>query len=225
MPIKVLIVDDDQLVREGLSVLSKISSEIEIVGEAVNGLRAIEQVENLNPDIVLMDIRMPEMDGITATRIINQKYPQTKVLILTTFDDEVLIKESIETDAVGYILKATSFDDMIQAILSAHRGFTQYSSGILKKSLNLDSLANSASDSSDILKKLTYRELQVLSLVLEDCGNKEIAQKLSILEQSAKNYISRIIRLLNLDNRKKLVVFATPYLATIKNYLQNNPTN
>jgi DNA-binding NarL/FixJ family response regulator len=133
--IRVLVVDDQELVRQGLSGLLATQPDLQIVGEAATGQSAIAQVEQLQPDIVLMDIRMPEMDGVVATREICQRFAATKILVLTTFDDTEYISQAMQFGAKGYLLKDTPIDDIATAIRAVYKGYTYLGPGLYEKSL------------------------------------------------------------------------------------------
>jgi DNA-binding NarL/FixJ family response regulator len=215
--IRVLIVEDQTIIRQGLRRLLEAQPDLEIVGEAENGQQAIEQVSQCLPDLVLMDIRMPIMDGLTATQIICDRFPTVKVLILTTFDDEQYIEKLMQMGTVGYLLKDTPSEELAQAIRSAHRGYTQLGPGLFQK------LFPQRSASSPIVKSevksglvqdkshvedLTPREQEVLSLIAMGSSNREIAEMLCISEKTVKNHVSNILSRLNLRDRTQAAVFA-----------------
>ena len=134
-PIRLLLVDDQMIIRQGLRSLLEAKPDLEVVGEAENGQQAITQVETLQPDIVLMDVRMPVMDGVAATRQICQQFSQTKVLVLTTFDDDEYVSQAMRLGARGYLLKDTHSDDLAAAIRAVQKGYTQMGPGLLEKAI------------------------------------------------------------------------------------------
>lgn len=211
--IRILIVEDQTIIRQGLRRLLEAQPDLQIVGEAENGQQAIEQVTQYLPDLVLMDIRMPIMDGLTATQIICDRFPKVKVLVLTTFDDEEYIEKLMQIGTIGYLLKDTPSEELAQAIRSAHRGYTQLGPGLFQK------IFPQRSNSSPVVKfglvqdknpvvELTPREQEVLSLIATGASNREIAEMLCISEKTVKNHVSNILSRLNLRDRTQAAVFA-----------------
>jgi DNA-binding NarL/FixJ family response regulator len=135
--IRLLLVDDQLIIRQGLRSLLEAKPDLEVIGEAENGQQAIAQVETLQPDVVLMDVRMPIVDGVAATRVICQQFSQTKVLVLTTFDDDEYVSQAMRLGARGYLLKDTHSDDLAAAIRAVHKGYTQMGPGLLQKAIRL----------------------------------------------------------------------------------------
>jgi len=135
--IRLLLVDDQLIIRQGLRSLLEAKPDLEVIGEAENGQQAIAQVETLQPDVVLMDVRMPIVDGVAATRVICQQFSQTKVLVLTTFDDDEYVSQAMRLGARGYLLKDTHSDDLAAAIRAVHKGYTQMGPGLLEKAIRL----------------------------------------------------------------------------------------
>jgi DNA-binding NarL/FixJ family response regulator len=220
--IRVLIVEDQTIIRQGLRRLLEAQPDLQIVGEAENGQQAIEQVAQYLPDLVLMDIRMPIMDGLTATPIICDRFPAVKVLILTTFDDEQYIEKLMQMGTVGYLLKDTPSEELAQAIRSAHRGYTQLGPGLFQKifpqSSNASSVVKSALvQDTRLVVELTPREREVLSLIATGSNNREIAEMLCISEKTVKNYVSNILSRLNLRDRTQAAVFAHSLSASTQN--------
>jgi DNA-binding NarL/FixJ family response regulator len=187
-----------------------LESDLAVVGIASNGQAAIQQVEILQPDVVLMDIRMPVMDGREATRIICQKFPDTKVLILSTFDEDDDIAHSIEAGAKGYLLKDMPCEELAQAIRLVFRGYCQIAPGLMEKLL--DRIANSCTNENESknpeLTKLTPREIEVLNLIGTGCTNREIAKQLYITEGTVKTYVTHILNRLSLRNRTQIAIYA-----------------
>ena len=178
-----------------------------------NGQQAVEQVEILQPDLVLMDVRMPVMDGVTATQIICDRFPQIKVLVLTTFDDEQYIEQVMSFGAIGYLLKDTPSDELAATIRSAYKGYTQLSPGLFKKVFSQRSVASPPASNPKLeIAELTPREREVLSLIATGASNREIAEILCITEKTVKNHVSSILSRLNLRDRTQAAVFAHSFL-------------
>ncbi len=212
--IRVLVVDDQELVRQGLSGLLATQPDIQIVGEAGTGQRAIAQVEALHPDIVLMDIRMPEMDGVVATREICQRFTATKVLILTTFDDTEYVSQALQFGAKGYLLKDTPLDDIAIAIRSVYKGYTYLGPGLYEKTRVEATVALPIRPAPfpPQLAELSPRERQVLRLMAKGENNREIAKSLYITEKTVKNYVSQILNHLGFRDRTQAAIFVNSVL-------------
>jgi len=212
--IRVLLVDDQELVRQGLSGLLATQPDLQIVGEAATGLSAIAQVERLSPDIVLMDIRMPEMDGVVATREICQRFESTKVLVLTTFDDTEYVSQALQFGAKGYLLKDTPLDDIAIAIRSVYRGYTYLGPGLYEKTLveTTAPLPIHPAPFPPQLAELSVRERQVLRLIAKGESNREIAKSLYITEKTVKNYVSQILNHLGFRDRTQAAIFVNSVL-------------
>ncbi len=213
--ISVLLVDDQHLIRQGLKTLLELEADLEILGEAENGQEAVVMVEKLQPDVVLMDIRMPVMDGVAATREIKNKLAQTKILVLTTFDDDEYIKAALQNGAMGYLLKDTPSEELAVAIRAVYRGYTQLGPGIVKKLLTqfTPATATQTSPPPPTLAELTKREKQVLHLIATGANNREIAQKLYISEGTVKNHVTNILNRLELRDRTQAAIFANSFLS------------
>ena len=209
---RILIVDDESLIRRGLKALLKLEPDLEIVGEAENGEVALHQVEILQPDVVLMDVRMSVMDGVAATREIVDRFPNTKVLVLTTFDTDEYIARAIEYGASGYLLKDTPSEELARAIQAVHQGYTQLGPGIGKKLMSLIQHPISPADVPPELAQLTPRELEILRLIATGASNREIAQTLYISEKTVKNHVTRILSRLNLRDSTQAAIFAHSFL-------------
>jgi DNA-binding NarL/FixJ family response regulator len=221
--IRLLLVDDQELVCQGLKAMLNLESDLEVVGVANNGQTAIEQVEILKPDIVLMDVRMPIMDGREATRIIYQRFPDSKVLVLSTFDEDEYIAQSIQAGAKGYLLKDMPCEELAKAIQLVYRGYSQMGPGLIEKMLDgiLDSNTVKTEPVEPELNQLTPRELDVLNLIGAGSTNREIAQQLYISEGTVKTHITHIFNRLNLRNRSQLAVYAN----SVKQALPNSGMN
>ncbi|MBW4565140.1 MAG: response regulator transcription factor [Mojavia pulchra JT2-VF2] len=213
--IKVLLVDDQSLIRQGLKALLELESDLEIVGEAENGEAAINLVAQLQPHVVLMDIRMPIMDGVAATREILRRFSGTKVLVLTTFDDDEYVKAALQNGAMGYLLKDTPSEELAVAIRAVHKGYTQLGPGIVKKLLTqFGSVgSNQSPQIPPSLAELTPREKEVLRLIAQGASNREIAQNLYISEGTVKNHVTNMLNRLNLRDRTQAAIFANTYLS------------
>ena len=203
--IKILLVDDQSIVREGLASLLALQPDLEIIGEAENGKVAVEQAEALQPDVILMDLRMPVMDGIAAIKILTQQAPTIKILVLTTFDDDELVAQAIANGAKGYLLKDTPSAELAQAIRTVSQGYSQMSPGILAKAIQPTTLPSKISNSE--IAELTDREQEVLQLIAQGYNNREIAENLFITERTVKNHVNHILRTLDLRDRTQAAIF------------------
>ncbi|GAB4155261.1 MAG: response regulator transcription factor [Cyanobacteria bacterium J069] len=212
--IQIVLADDQHLIRQGMKALLELESDLQIVGEAENGQVAVQQVEKLHPDLVLMDIRMPVMDGVAATGAIARQFPHTKILILTTFDDQEYVTAALQNGATGYLLKDTPSEDLAQAIRAAHKGYTQISPGILPKLLTQVAAPSAAVSLAppDGFASLTPREREVLRLVAQGASNREIARALYISEGTVKNHITNILNRLELRDRTQAAILANTFL-------------
>ncbi|MBD2665950.1 two component transcriptional regulator, LuxR family [Richelia sinica FACHB-800] len=213
--IKVILVDDQSLIRQGLKALLELETDLEIVGEAENGEKAIELVSQLQPDVVLMDIRMPIMDGVAASKEIQQQFPKTKILVLTTFDDEEYVKAALQNGAMGYLLKDTPSEELAVAIRAVAKGYSQLGPGIVKKLLT-QFPANVTHEEPSVpqnLAELTPREKEVLCLIATGASNREIAKKLYISEGTVKNHVTNILNRLNLRDRTQAAILANTFLS------------
>ena len=207
--IRLLLVDDESLIREGIKAMLSCESDLQVVGTADNGVTAIQQVEALQPDVVLMDIRMPEMDGREATQAITQRFPNIKVLVLSTFADDRYIADSIRVGAKGYLLKDMPSEELAGVIRFVHVGYTQLAPGLLEKLLAQTPSPNlNDSQSAPAVASLTPRERDILRLIGTGATNREIAQQLFISEGTVKSYITSIFNRLNMKNRAQLAVYA-----------------
>ena len=207
MTIRVLLVDDQGIIREGLGSLLRSKPDIEIIGEAENGQVAVEIAIALQPDIVLMDVRMPVMDGVAAIRALQQKAPDIKVLVLTTFDDDDYITQAMSFGAKGYLLKDTPSEELAQAIRAVHKGYTQMGPGLFEKVMLAPT--NTEPEPSPEFDQLTPREKEVLQLIAQGLNNREIAQSLYISERTVKNHVNSILSRFNLRDRTQAAIFAS----------------
>jgi len=208
--IKILIIDDQALIRDGLKTVLDLEDDLEVLGVGANGLEAIQLNETLNPDIVLLDIRMPELNGVDAAEKIRENDEEVKILILTTFDDEDYIIEALANGADGYLLKDIETDKLIESIRECVQGDFMLPASVAKK---LARRLRSSSTSKKISEaKTDYegevfsdRELQIGKCILEGMSNKEIANTLFITEGTVKNYISSLYRKLEVNSRAKAI--------------------
>jgi DNA-binding NarL/FixJ family response regulator len=210
MKTRIIIADDQTLFVQSLkSVIESRSDAIEIMGIAYDGREAVELVKSFRPDIALLDIRMPLMDGVEATAIIRRKYPETQVVILTTYDDEVYVHEALSRGAVGYLLKETQPSNLIMSLLAVKEGSVLISPAIAMKLVKqLDaSRQRSAKDEGAVrLDDLTKREKEVLLLLSQGLNNQEIAGKLCIEEQTVRNHVSMIYSKIGVHDRIELLL-------------------
>ena len=207
--IRILIVDDQALFREGLRTLLSVQPEYEVVAEASNGEEAIQFVGEYKPDIVLMDLRMPVMDGVVATRKLHDDFPAIKVIVLTTFDDDENVFEGLRAGAVGYLLKDVSSHKLFEAINAAAKGEYFLLPSITAKIVSeLKRVSLPISIPQEIIDPLSGRELEILRLVSEGLSNKEIAEKLVIAEGTVKNHLSSILAKLSARDRMQAVLIA-----------------
>jgi DNA-binding NarL/FixJ family response regulator len=205
--ITLILVDDQSLIRRGLRALLKTDPDLDVIGEAENGKEAIALTETLQPDIVIMDIRMPIMDGVVATQEICQRFPQIKVLILTTFDDQEYVNQALQHGASGYLLKDTPFEELTQTIRLVHKGYTQIGPG-LAPSLQRQSSWQLEPDVLAMWQNLTSKDLEIISFIAQGASNREIADALFLAEKTVKNRITNILSMLNLRDRTQLAILA-----------------
>lgn len=204
--IRLLLVDDQALFREGLRAVISRERSIEVIGEAENGQRALEQCDLLKPDVVLMDLKMPVLDGVSATRRITLQHPRIKVVVLTTFDDDERIFEGLRAGAVGYLLKDASAARLVEAIGAASRGESFLQPSIASKVIaELSRLRDRPPPAESIV---TSREHEVLRLLGKGASNKEIAAALFVTEGTVKNHLTSIFEKLGVTSRTEAVVRA-----------------
>jgi len=213
--IKIIIVDDQPLVREGLGTLLNLRPEIEVVGMASDGNEAITLALEKKPDLILMDIRMPNMNGVDGTRVLREKLPDIKVLMLTTFNDSELIYDALQEGACGYLLKDMSTDTIVQSIMTVHHGGVvlpkDFTNQVLAEKRKTSSIIEKVDEVPILIKDLTDRELEVLKLLGLGLNNKEIANTLYITEGTVKNHVSNLIQKLNIRDRTQAAIFAVRY--------------
>lgn len=204
---KVIIVDDQRLMRDGLRLLLELEDGIEVVGEAADGKEGVELFQSAAPDIVLMDIRMPNMTGIEATKEILRIDPQARVIILTTFDDDDLIMKGIQAGALGYMLKDLSGEELAAAIQTVMQGGSQLDARVTRKLLG--QITNPTTKTPKVeTDLLTEREIEILQLVAQGFSNPEISRQLHLAEGTVKNYVSGIIQKIGVRDRVQAAVQA-----------------
>ncbi|MDZ8263244.1 response regulator transcription factor [Nostoc sp. ChiQUE01b] len=214
--IRILLVDDQHLIRQGLKSMLESNDQMQVIGEAENGQRALEQIAALQPDIVLMDIRMPVMDGVATTKAIAQQYPDIKVLVLTTFDDDEYVFQAMRLGAKGYLLKDTEPDELMLAIRSVYKGQTLLGPGLFEKALTPITAPVASVQTPPELAQLTARELDVLRLIACGANNREIAESLFLSENTVKNYVTNILSRLSLRDRTQAALFAHSLFSGLK---------
>jgi DNA-binding NarL/FixJ family response regulator len=208
-PVRVLLVDDDDLMRAGLRAVLSSDSRVEVVGEAGSGRAAVERVRTLRPDLVLMDVRMPDLDGIAATREVTSESPEVKVVILTTFEQDDYIFGALNAGASGFLLKRSGPEELLAAIQTVAAGDSLLSPSVTRTVI--DRMARQPTPEigpSRLLDELTPREHEVLVLLARGLSNSEIAAELVIEESTVKTHVKRILMKLRLRDRIQAVVFA-----------------
>ncbi|ERI93610.1 response regulator receiver domain protein [Clostridiales bacterium oral taxon 876 str. F0540] len=208
--IRIVIIDDQTLMRDGLKTILDLEDDMEVIGTAENGKKGLEIVESLKPDVALMDIRMPELNGVEATRLIKEKYPDTVVLVLTTFDDEDYIVDALCNGASGYMLKDMHGDKLIQAVRDGYEGNMIMQSNIAAKlavrlSKNFSQKEQDSKLNLDDFD-LTEREIEIGKLIASGLTNKDISEKLFISLGTVKNYVTNIYNKLGVANRAAAVI-------------------
>ena len=204
-PIRVLIVDDHAIVRKGTRALLATERDIEVVGEADNGADAVALAQTLHPSVILMDLVMPRMDGIEATRQITSRQPEVRILVLTSFAADDKVFPAIRAGALGYLLKDTGPDDLVQAIHQVHLGQPSLEPSIARKVL---SELSRPPQEPLTLDPLTERELDVLRLIAKGINNSEIANQLHLSEGTVRNHVSAILEKLGVSDRTQAAVIA-----------------
>lgn len=209
--IKVLIADDQELIRESLEIVLKTKEDIEVIATAANGREVIRNIRKEKPDVILMDVRMPEMDGVQCTRIIKENYPDIMIIILTTFDDDEYIYSALKYGASGYLLKGVSMDELYRAIQMVVRGGAMINPEITTKVVKLFSQMAQGDYAIQVDKKslneLNEAEWKVMQRIGYGRSNKEIATELGLSEGTVRNYLSMILKKLDLRDRTQLAIW------------------
>ncbi len=204
-PIRVVVADDHVIVRKGICALLATEPGIEVVGEASDGQEALAEVQRLRPDVILMDLVMPTLDGLEATRHIRANLPGVRVLVLTSFGGDDKVFPAIRAGAQGYLLKDSRPEDLVEAIRQVHRGESSLHPSVARRVLRELSPGASREWIDDVL---TEREIEVLQLVAEGCTNRQIAERLSISEATVRTHMSKILSKLNLGSRTQAALYA-----------------
>ena len=210
--IKVLIADDQELIRQSLQIVLDSKPDIEVSDVAADGQEVIRCIRKQKPDVILMDIRMPKMDGVQCTKIIKENYPEIKIIILTTFDDDEYVYNALKSGASGYLLKGVSMDELENAIKTVYRGQAMINPDIATKVLKLFSRMAKADYTIPVgdkgVEELTKTEWKIISQVATGATNKEIAEALSLSDGTVRNYLSTILGKLDLRDRTQLAIWA-----------------
>jgi NarL family two-component system response regulator LiaR len=201
-PIRVLLVDDHGVVRKGLSIYLQNRTDMGVVGEARDGREALALCERLQPDVVLMDLVMPELGGVAATRAIHQRWPHVHIIALTSFQDKELVQDALQAGAIGYLLKNVSGDDLAEAIRSAHAGKPTLAPEAV------EALVAPEAQAAELGKDLTRRELDVLALLVKGLNNPEIADRLCLSRATVKVHVSNILAKFGVSNRAEAIAAA-----------------
>ena len=202
--IRVLIAEDHAIVRAGLKALIATEPGLEVIGDVSNGLEAVAQARALRPDVILMDLSMPHMDGINATREIKSEHPGARILVLTSFIEDDKVFAAIKAGALGYLLKESSPDDLLRGIRAVHRGESWLHPAIAAKLIR----DLQAPQNAPLKEPLTERELEIIKLVAQGLANKEIANQLEIAERTVRTHVSNILEKLHLANRTQATLYA-----------------
>jgi two-component system, NarL family, response regulator LiaR len=205
--IKVLIVDDHQVVRQGLRAFLELHEDIDVVGEAADGQTAVESACQLEPDVILMDLVMPRLDGISATRQVKARCPESKVIALTSFTEDDKVFPAIQAGASSYLLKDVTPDNLVEAIRAVHRGEARLHPDVMRKLME-QVVHQETPRAGPLASELTEREREVVGLVSKGYSNQAIGQELFISERTVKTHISNILGKLDLEDRTQLAIFA-----------------
>ncbi len=209
--IKLLIVDDQIIFRQGLSSLLSLEDDLEVVGEAGHGQEAIALAATQQPDVILMDVRMPVCNGVQATKEIHARYPWIRILVLTTFDDDEYVFQSLQAGALGYLLKSTSAQEVAEAIRNLHRGYSQLGPTIAPKVFSHIN-TNTEVKKADYHSQFSERELDILKQLGQGKRNREIAENLNLTEGTIKNHLTNIFCQLDVRDRTQAALWARDHL-------------
>jgi len=208
MAIKILLVDDQMLVREGIKSLLNLSDKVEVVGEAQDGSQVVEAIKKSSPDVILLDLSMPVMDGIATLEMLNKSSIEIPVIILTTFDDHDFILRGIKAGAKGYLLKDVSLETLIEGIETVHSGNKLVQPALTERLLQGLQGVKSDFEAPQMIEKLSPKEIEVLGLMASGCSNKEISQALHKSEGTIKNHVSSLLSKLGVRDRTRAVLLA-----------------
>ena len=211
--IRIMLVEDQELIRQSLSIVLSGKENLEIVGEAKNGVEAVSMAKKLVPDVILLDIRMPEMDGVAACRLIKNALPMCKIIVLTTFDDDEYVFNALRYGASGYLLKGVSINELVFAIKTVHNGGTLMNPSVASKLVSFFSdMANGGNPMAERLpepiSKLNSTENSIVNLIQQGLPNKDIAARLYLSEGTVRNNISSILSKLHLRDRTQIAIYS-----------------
>ncbi|WP_026528570.1 response regulator transcription factor [Butyrivibrio sp. VCD2006] len=227
--IKILIADDQELMRQSLKMILGGVEDFEVTDAVSNGTDVIRSIRENKPDVILMDVRMPKMDGVVCTKIIKENEPDIKIIILTTFDDDEYVFNAIKNGASGYLLKGVSFEELIEAIRKVHSGMAIMNDDITNKVLKLFSEMAKSKDSVEVdeqsINEIKENEWAIIEGIVEGLSNKEIATKLNFSEGTIRNNLSNILNKLGLKNRTQLAIWAVQSDAMSRMNNKNNERN
>ena len=210
-PIRILLCDDQPVVSEGLQVILSSVNDFLVVGSAANGLEALEQIELLHPDLVVMDLRMPIMNGIQATEQVRKRFPEVRVLILTTYDDDEWVFDAVRAGAAGYLLKDAPREQIISAIRGTAAGATHVDPKVAGKLFTYITQPGAVHPSPTVGVELSAREREVLQLLADGLSNADIAERLFLSKGTVQNYVSSLFTKLDVTDRTQAAVLALRY--------------
>jgi len=202
---RILVVDDQNLFRAGLVRLLEADSRVQVVGQAVDGLDVIKKVTSLKPDVILMDLKMPNLDGIEATRRVVAEHPQIKILILTTFETDSYVLQALRAGASGYVLKDAQIDSIVSSVLAVMSGERVMASAVANRVIDM---LSGNSTPKEFYDGLTAREVEILKLIAMGQANKQIARRLDISEKTVRNHVSNMYEKLHINDRSQAVLYA-----------------
>lgn len=219
-PIRVLIVDDQELIRRGLRIILSQEADIQVVGQACDGEEAVELARSEQPDVILMDLKMPNMTGVQATRVITSEMRGVQVVVLTTYDTDDLVFDAIRAGAQAYVLKDTGSEELIAIIRGVHQGESRLDPAVARKVMNefrrisgppqepASAAGAPPADEAYPLERLTEREAEILALIAQGKSNREVGAELFLSEGTVKNYVSRVMAKLHANDRTQMVLAA-----------------
>jgi NarL family two-component system response regulator LiaR len=211
-----MIVDDHSMVRRGLATILKVRPDLDLVAEASNGKEALEMCQNVHPDVVLMDLVMPEMGGAEATQLIREQCPHIEVIALTSFQEKELVREALQAGAISYLLKNVSAEDLAAAIREAHAGRSTLAPEAIQVLIQADRPDPALQQDVSEVYGLTPREREVLALMVEGLNNPEIAERLVVSRSTAKAHVSNILSKLGVSNRAEAIALALHHNLSVK---------